>query len=640
MRHFKLIAMLLALAMLLTACTGFPETPSRQTDPAPANTQQTESVPNTAEPVRTEPAQPLPTEKPETVMPELPPIARASSAQELISQLSSDVERMEQLLHPGDGFDPGDDPGGDPGAEDTGIILQVPGVEEADSFKTDGSCLYLLDSFGLTIARAGKESSRILSYTQVERQGTSGSGTGRMEGLYVWKDRVAVVYSLSDYGTDADGSWYDTTAVHAAVFDTANQSEPVLLTDAAVDGAYRESRMVNGVLYLITTHRPLNASAEDAAQAIPGVWEDGTRRALNAEELYLCPNSGNLAFTVAAALSMEDGTLRSCQAFTDVTDAVFMDRNDLYLARSFRNVAESTPYREEPYTVTDRITQMQTEIKRLSIGEDGGLTLTASAVISGGVVNQYAMDVEDGMLRIAVTEQSGSYSVYTDENHGWTNYEIGPTVRSGAVTVLDRELEAAGTLSGLAPDTRIFNCRFLDSTALLTTCADADPVYVIDLSDPTAPVSSGELTLPGLNTYLHQYADDLIIGFGDSAEEYGLQLYMLDVSDPASVSVKTRKSLPEYGYSPALADSKALMIAPEDGLIAFPADGSGEENYVLCAFDGSRFSKLGGMKLKYLHEDSRALTVDGTLYVCSSGVVYVVDPENLELLATVTNAEG
>ena len=74
----------------------------------------------------------------------------------------------------------------------------------------------------------------------------------------------------------------------------------------------------------------------------------------------------------------------------------------------------------------------------------------------------------------------------------------------------------------------------------LVTFRTTDPLFVIDLSDPTNPQVLGELKIPGYSDYLHPYDDTHLIGVGKEAVEVdggnfayyqGLKLALFDVSN-------------------------------------------------------------------------------------------------------------
>jgi uncharacterized secreted protein with C-terminal beta-propeller domain len=85
---------------------------------------------------------------------------------------------------------------------------------------------------------------------------------------------------------------------------------------------------------------------------------------------------------------------------------------------------------------------------------------------------------------------------------------------------------------------RVKAVRFMGTQAYVVTFRQTDPLYVIDLADPTNPVVTGELKIPGYSAYLHPVGDGLLLGVGQSAEldgrTLGTQMSLFDVSDPAN----------------------------------------------------------------------------------------------------------
>ncbi|MCB1620314.1 MAG: beta-propeller domain-containing protein [Thiothrix sp.] len=54
------------------------------------------------------------------------------------------------------------------------------------------------------------------------------------------------------------------------------------------------------------------------------------------------------------------------------------------------------------------------------------------------------------------------------------------------------------------PGEPVYATRFAGDRGYLVTFRQTDPLCVLDLSSPTAPVLTGELTLPGYSDYLHR----------------------------------------------------------------------------------------------------------------------------------------
>ena len=136
----------------------------------------------------------------------------------------------------------------------------------------------------------------------------------------------------------------------------------------------------------------------------------------------------------------------------------------------------------------------------------------------------------------------------------------GQTMCSTSECIVDSsELIQLGHVGDIAPGERIWSARFAGDRAYLVTFETIDPLWVIDLTNPTNPIILGELEVPGVSTYIHPVDSEtlLTIGIGPGPDGLGLdwsitQVSLFDVSDPAN---------------PTLADSLQLSPAYDLSLI-------------------------------------------------------------------------
>jgi len=61
--------------------------------------------------------------------------------------------------------------------------------------------------------------------------------------------------------------------------------------------------------------------------------------------------------------------------------------------------------------------------------------------------------------------------------------------------------------------------RFDGDIAYVVTYEQMDPLFSIDLSDPTNPTVMGALKIPGFSNYLHVYGEGLLFGLGMDADQ-------------------------------------------------------------------------------------------------------------------------
>jgi hypothetical protein len=107
------------------------------------------------------------------------------------------------------------------------------------------------------------------------------------------------------------------------------------------------------------------------------------------------------------------------------------------------------------------------------------------------------------------------------------------------------QLAVVGSLTGIAPGERIYAARFFGDRAYVVTFRQFDPLFAIDMSNPTAPRLAGSLEIPGFSRYLQPIDATHLIGIGQevaNGEPSNVQVSLFDVSDlanPKRVGVAT-----------------------------------------------------------------------------------------------------
>jgi uncharacterized secreted protein with C-terminal beta-propeller domain len=136
-------------------------------------------------------------------------------------------------------------------------------------------------------------------------------------------------------------------------------------------------------------------------------------------------------------------------------------------------------------------------------------------------------------------------------------------------------LTQIGQVAGLGQGERIYAVRFIGTTGYVVTFRQTDPLYVIDLSNPTNPRVAGELKILGYSAYLHPIGDDLLLGVGQDATDQGRrlgpQVSVYDVSDPANPKLLQKQALGGQGQSSAEFDPHAFLWWPDSKLAVLPA---------------------------------------------------------------------
>ncbi|MEM8609959.1 MAG: beta-propeller domain-containing protein [Myxococcota bacterium] len=192
-----------------------------------------------------------------------------------------------------------------------------------------------------------------------------------------------------------------------------------------------------------------------------------------------------------------------------------------------------------------------------------------SGFVQGLVNDQFSIDERGGVIRLATTRTSWTFGPSIDI---WV-----PPVTHNFVTTMelsDGELVVLGATEALAEGERIFSTRFLGDLAYVVTFRQVDPLFAIDLSDPTALEVLGELKIPGFSDYMHPLGDDHLLTIGRDIDEQtffdnGTALQIFDVSDPTNPR-QAFKALVGDGFSEANHNHKAFNFYADLGVLAFP----------------------------------------------------------------------
>jgi uncharacterized secreted protein with C-terminal beta-propeller domain len=225
------------------------------------------------------------------------------------------------------------------------------------------------------------------------------------------------------------------------------------------------------------------------------------------------------------------------------------------------------------------------------------MAVTARGDVKGHLLNQFSMDESDGYLRVATTDGD------------WVN-------ETNSVYVLNNTLNVVGSIENIAPNERIYSARFVQDTLYLVTFRQVDPLFVIDLSDPTNPLIIGEVKVTGFSTYLHPIDADHILGIG--IEGSNVKLSIFDVSDPTAPQEEFRYTLENYSYSVANWDHKAVLFDAAKEMLVIPCSQSSWTNDTYVYTSGAYVFKVSltdGITLRGVIEHGDYQWVERALYI-------------------------
>lgn len=484
----------------------------------------------------------------------------------------------------------------------SGTNTQVNGVDEGDLVETDGRFLYVLSGQRLTIVDT-RDPGQLATAASVDlpsypiAQYLTGTRLTILTQDYgaVFIDSVAASTRLAGPGILPAPT---EPKVHVLEYDVADPSAPTLVRESSFDGHYLQSRAVGDRLYLVLSQWIEGLPTPELRGAGPKglVYESEASYRARLERVDvadLLPTYRSTAFNAAGRVVSGQGPLigpanlykpataedqglltivtldTARSGGTSVVGSLGVMANGAstaYLSAEGHLYLASTTWVTDPPGQTGAGSEA-TLIRRFDLKGDEPV-YSSIGVVPGSPLNQFALDEHDGRLRVATTLNR------------WN--EVGSTTTNN-LYVLEQhgaKLETVGTLENLAPGERIFAVRFVEDRAFLVTFRQVDPLFAIDLGDPTAPEMVGELKVPGFSRYLHPVDATHLIGIGRDADPEtgrtrGLQVSLFDVEDlanPMRIDVETIAG--DWNWSEAEHNHLAVLYVPETGTLAIPVSGT------------------------------------------------------------------
>lgn len=549
-----------------------------------------------------------------------------------------------------------------PGVDYSTTNLQTAGVDEPDIVKTDGRLLVALAQGKLFVIDVTDPTPAL--------RGSLALGDVWVRDLVLSGDRALLLGETGGGGIPLPAAEF-APGGHAGPIsalvevDLSDPERPQVERKLLVDGRYLSARMIDDVVRVVVSSYPTGLPFEgpegpglraerDALRHNQDVirdstienWvpyyvlEDGGGATLAEGSLLDCASANHpgefsgfgmlTVLTVDLSEGMTGFAPEESVGVLSDGETVYASADSLYVATQRWmdwGVLEGLDGAER-----DELTEGQTtQIHRFDISGSAAAVYRASGEVSGWLLNQFSMDEHAGYLRVASTDAPPFWDGESES----------------MVTVLAEDggrLVEVGRVGGLGEGERIFAVRFMGDLGYVVTFRQVDPLYVVDLTDPTDPGVTGELKIQGYSSYLHPLDDDRLLGLGQDATGQGslqgTQLSIFDVSDPTAPRRVDQVKIADAS-SEAEWDHHAFLYWEPEGLVVVPLnvyrwdEVTGTEK----GFFGAQAVRVRGDELRLEgrlnHDDAgaadwgygirRSLVIGDLLYTVSEAGVEAVD---------------
>ena len=502
--------------------------------------------------------------------------------------------------------------------------IQVTGVDEVDSVKVDDrGYMYVVSGNAVYILKA---------YPPTQAEMISNLTFDNMYpiGIFINNDKLAVLGSEYNFPITYKRLYVADIKTFVKVYDIEDPHNPSLVRDFTVTGSYFNSRMIGDYVYFVVSKA---AYLTEDNLILPQIISDRRTTEIAPTEIrYFNGTDDYYQYTIFVAMNMKN-TTESPVYLTIMlggTCNMYVSLGNIYITYGNWNG--------------------NTTIYRIRV-QGNNITCEAKGQVPGHERNQFSMDEYDNYFRIETTT--------------WTNWSTQTNLY-----VLDMNMSLVGKLEGLAPGENFHSARFMGNRAYFVTFKKTDPLFVIDLSQPTSPAVLGELHIPGYSDYLHPYDETHLIGVGkhtieaeegDFAWYQGIKMSLFDVSNVTNPVQMDNITIGDRGSdSPVLYDHKAFLFDKSRSLLVIPileakidpSEHSGEvPPYIrgepvwqgACVFDVSLFhgfQQIGNIthleEGMNIYEESywvkRSLYIEDVLYTISNRKVVLNKLSDMSLI--------
>lgn len=431
-----------------------------------------------------------------------------------------------------------------------GTNVQVEGVDEADIVKTDGNTIYYAARYYNEV--------RILDINldgTVEPQANLDLGNMYTDSLYITDTQLIVIGYIYTYvpyvyedGMDYYGWAY--TSYTGAVY-VYNRETMELEYKLETDSNFYQHRLIEDALFLVSNKslygdelRPKFTETEDGVT---------TTSYLGYDSIFYFNDVPVYNMQVVTGINLATYEVTS-QAFLGNVSQIYASLDAMYTVNNYSS-----------YTLNSWTSHVQIVKYALDV-ENATISYVGQKELTGYVGDQYWMDEYDGYFRVVTSSWNPIHNEL---------YVLAEDDDTDELKVVGSITEGLGKVNET-----VKSVRFNGDSGYVVTFEQTDPLYTIDLSDPSNPVIVSAIEEPGFSTYLHVWDDNNhVIGFGFSADDNGfvtgLKISAYDTTltlplEDYQLNHQDGDGIYSYSYSEASYNPKAMMISPEKGIIAFP----------------------------------------------------------------------
>ena len=441
------------------------------------------------------------------------------------------------------GYTPDTNPNANSMTDYSKTNIQTEGVDEGDIVKTDGKYIYFVNDKGLTIIDSNPLTMKKVFELKNKNYGKL------IRDIFLDKNKLIIISDVLQKNI-GHRTFIET-------YDISDIKNPKLINENNVNGEYNQSRKKGERLYVITNDHYHSDTLYNEMRQYPIDLNDLYERSnkfklvsegVNLEKVIYMPFTTHISLTVISSIPLYPDEATDKIIFTGDPGQLYMSNDNIY-----------TTSKQYALNV-DKITT-DTEIRKFAI-EDKQFRYVGKIKVEGRLLNQFSMGEENGVLFVAHSKPP-----------------MDKKDRENIISSFNENMKKISSLRGIAPKEKIYSARFVDGKAYVVTFRMIDPLFVVDIKNPSMMKILGQLKIPGYSNYLHPYSDKYLIGFGYNVGQdiygsdirLGYKISLFDVNDYSKPKELSVVNIGEEGsYSYLGNNHKMLMFDSKRNIFALP----------------------------------------------------------------------
>jgi uncharacterized secreted protein with C-terminal beta-propeller domain len=349
--------------------------------------------------------------------------------------------------------------------------------------------------------------------------------------LYLNDQSLVVLGNRSNYQNNWDDydNWQDGQNT-MTIIDIQDKTRPSITFSLALDGYLVQSRRIGDEIFIISRYSPNisgliyspQTDAEVTANKLiinnlslhdlmPKITINDQQHDLIADNTCLIPDvsdpaMGSPSLTMITRIDINSAEFSS-RCMAGEVEGIYMSEDNLYTFNtSYWNFSDNS----------NKLLHWTSGNTHLHKFDLASFNYLGSALLEGQLASANPRlrlgELTDGSIAVVTSKRSGDGDWrLTDHKLTVLNNQDGE-LKQFASLPNENQPAAIGKVNE-----QIYSVRFMQDRAYIVTFEKVDPLYVIDLSNPSQPSIAGELEIPGYSDYLHPIGNDLLLGIGKDA---------------------------------------------------------------------------------------------------------------------------